>query len=402
MLPKKPSILFITWDGPQTNYLENLFFPIFSRLTDWHFHVIQFSWAGQEKQEYLKALAARIGISYTHVDVLRKPHPLLGTAVTVLRSILLLKSYLKKHSVDVIMPRSTFPAMMAGALKKRMPHLKIVFDADGLPLEERVDFGGLDSKGFQYRFLKEQEIKMLLLADAVLTRSNKATSIHLKNIGEEHASKFFKVSNGRDESIFKVDDGQRVLRRKKLGLDARQLLLVYCGSLGPQYGLDAMFSIFHSLLQKKPDSRFMILTPQVDYLDNKIPLSIQYAVTVMKGPYSDIPFWLNAADLAFAIREPKFSMQGVFPIKIGEYLLMGIPTICSKGIGDTEEIVQGQKFVYLFDHHKKEEINNVIDWIKQPDICDKNNIRNFALQYFTLTKSVAGYQKALTALIPLV
>src|SRR5690606_8425969 len=179
-----------TWDGPQTNYLENLFFPIFSRLTDWHFHVIQFSWAGQEKQEYLKALAARIGISYTHVDVLRKPHPLLGTAVTVLRSILLLKSYLKKHSVDVIMPRSTFPAMMAGALKKRMPHLKIVFDADGLPLEERVDFGGLDSKGFQYRFLKEQEIKMLLLADAVLTRSNKATRIHLKNIGEEHASKF--------------------------------------------------------------------------------------------------------------------------------------------------------------------------------------------------------------------
>ena len=217
MIPKKQSILFITWDGPQTNYLENLFFPIFSGLTVWDFHVIQFSWAGKEKQAQLKALAERIGIHYTHIDVTRKPHPLPGTAVTILRGIPLLKSYIRKHRIDVLMPRSTFPAMMAGALKKKMPDLKIVFDADGLPLEERVDFSGLDPKGFQYRFLKKQEKQMLLLADRVLVRSDHATRLHLYHVGERHAPKFFRVTNGRDAAFFSANAALRMAFRQRLG-----------------------------------------------------------------------------------------------------------------------------------------------------------------------------------------
>ena len=399
MISKKPNVLFITWDGPQTNYLENLFLPIFSGLTYWDFHVIQFSWAGKEKQAQLKVLAASLGIRYTHIDVIRKPHPLPGTAVTILSGIPLLKSYIRKHRIDVLMPRSTFPAMMAGALKKQMPDLKIVFDADGLPLEERVDFSGLDPKGFQYRFLKKQERQLLLRADRVLVRSNHAARIHLQHIGEGHASKFFRITNGRDAEFFSINAALRRAFRQRLGMSERQLLLVYTGSLGPQYGWEEMVGIFQELLKSRADSRLLILTGNPAYLQDKIPVAIVDKVVVMEGPFNEIPAWLNAADLAFAIRSPMPSMRGVAPIKLGEYLLMGLPTVASKGIGDSEELLDGLPFVYHFDHDKTGEIENAAAWIIGQKEVDKDSIRQFALRHFTLDKSIGDYRKALDGLV---
>ena len=399
MKPKKPSILFITWDGPQTNYLENLFFPIFSGLTDWNFHVIQFSWAGKEKQEHLKTLASRLGIHYSHVDVIRKTHPHLGTVATILRGISKLKSYIKQHRIDVLMPRSTFPAMMAGALKKNMPNLKIVFDADGLPLEERVDFSGLDPKGFQFRVLKKQERQMLLLADRVLVRSDHAIRFHLLHIGEGYLPKFFRVTNGRDEDFFSVNGASRMAFRQRLGLLDHQLLLVYTGSLGPQYGWEEMAGIFEELLMCRADSRLLVLTGNPTYLQNKIPATIADKVIVMEGPFNEIPDWLNAADVGLAIRTPLASMSGVAPIKLGEYLLMGLPTIASKGIGDSEELLGGLPYIYHFDHGKAGEIASAAAWVREQKDLDKQSIRQFALRHFTLGKSIKDYRQALDGLI---
>src|SRR5690554_3722835 len=271
MTLKKTSILFITWDGPQTNYLENLFFPIFSGLHEWQFHVLQFSWAAEERQDQLKELARQMGIVYTPIPVIRKPHPLLGTIITMAKGIRFLKSYITKQDIEVLMPRSTFPAIMAQALKKKRPGLKIVFDADGLPLEERVDFSGLDPKGFQYRFLKKQERQLLLRADRVLVRSQHATRFHLQHIGEKYLPKFFRVTNGRNEEFFSVDAGLRMAFRQRLGLAEHQLLLVYTGSLGPQYGWEEMAGIFGELLKRRADGRLLILTGNPAYLENKIP-----------------------------------------------------------------------------------------------------------------------------------
>ena len=394
-------ILFISWDGPQTNYLESLFFPIFAGLqreTHWRFQVVQFSWAEKEKQEQIALLAKKMEIGYAHYPISRKPHPILGAVRTLFKGRGFLKSYIQQQGIDVLMPRSTFPAIMGRSVKKKFPELKIIFDADGLPLEERVDFSGLNPQGLQYQFLKEQETQMLKMADLVLTRSDKAIQIHLNNIGKGFSFKFFKVSNGRDISLFKLAASQREQFRIKLGLSPKQICLVYCGSLGPQYGLNSMILLFKALLQTKPHSRFLILTQEDAYLENNIPQDIRQQVSVIKGPHSAIPAWLNAADIAFAVREPKFSMQGVAPIKIGEYLLMGLPTIASKGIGDTEELLESQPFVYLFDHQMKGEVEKVMVWIDLQKGSNKDIIRQFAIQYFSLERSIQDYRKALNFL----
>jgi glycosyltransferase involved in cell wall biosynthesis len=209
------------------------------------------------------------------------------------------------------------------------------------------------------------------------------------------------VGNGRDKEFFKPNVIQRDIFRKKLGLSPEQILLVYCGSLGPQYGLDSMLTILKTLLLAQPNSRLLLLTPGNAYLENRIPKRLLQKVTVIQGSYPAIPFWLNAADLALAIREPTFSMQGVAPIKLGEYLLMGLPTIASRGIGDTEELLGNKTFVHLFDHKRKGEMQIVMNWLKCQDFLDKQSIRGFALQHFSLEKSIGDYKTALDSMIGL-
>jgi hypothetical protein len=393
-------ILFISWDGPQTNYLESLFFPVFAGLqktSNWRFEVVQFSWANRDKQDQIAQIARNHGITFTHYFISRKPHPLWGTLKTLFFGRRFLEKYIKQHQIQIIMPRSTFPAIMGKAIKRKSPKLTIIFDADGLPLEERVDFSGLNPHGKQYRFLKREETHMLKIADLVLTRTEKAKNLHLQNIGSGFTKKFFTVRNGRDPSFFDINASDRQHFRKKLSLSPNQICMVYCGSLGPQYAWETMNQVFQTLLLSRPDSKFIILTQQDAYI-KIIHAGMPHQIDIIKGQYTDIPKWLNAADIAFAVREPTFSMQGVAPIKIGEYLLMGLPTIASKGIGDSENLLKGKSFIHLFDSHKREEVKNVAMWIEKQRFPKKEEIRNFALQHFTLSHSVKDYQIALDSL----
>ncbi len=106
----------------------------------------------------------------------------------------------------------------------------------GLPLEERVDFSGLSKTSKQYQWLKGEETKLLLKADGILTRSQKAIAIHLKTIGDAYRDNFTVVFNGRNPDFFKTDASQKKAIRKTLGISEDDFVFVYCGSLGPQYG----------------------------------------------------------------------------------------------------------------------------------------------------------------------
>jgi glycosyltransferase involved in cell wall biosynthesis len=54
---------------------------------------------------------------------------------------------------------------------------------------------------------------------------------------------------------------------------------------------------------------------------------------------AEVPRHLAAGDLGLALRQPTFSMQAVAPIKLGEYLLCGVPVLATRGIGDSEALV---------------------------------------------------------------
>ncbi len=391
-MPK--NLLFITWDGPQTSYMEGLFMPIFQEIAkneQMVFHVLQFTWADQQKINLTKRVAQKMGIQYTALPILRKPNASLGSLLTVFTSVGKIKKYISENKIDIVMPRSTFPAMMVNRIKQK--NFKLIFDADGLPIEERVDFAGLKKDSFQYQLMKSAETKMLKNADAVITRSQKAIEVHLTNIGKKNRDKFSVVFNGRDQNKFKRSESARVEARKMLGVNS-EFVFVYAGSLGPQYCFAEMLEIFknHSAKNK---SKFLILTGNIDFAQQHIPKELQSAIILKSVTSDEVPFYLNAADLAFALRQPSFSMQGVAPIKLGEYLLCGLPVIASKGIGDTENILHNFEECYLYDHSlpRSNQVENINQFLEKTIFADKNNIAVKAQEYFSLEAAAESYQK---------
>ena len=99
--------------------------------------------------------------------------------------------------------------------------------------------------------------------------------------------------------------------------------------------------------------------------------------------------------MAFAIRQPKFSMQGVAPIKLGEYLLMGIPTIASAGIGDSEALMKQVPNSFLFHHDKPGAIDDALSFVENLSEVNHQKIRECGIAFFSIEKSAESYTLAL-------
>lgn len=385
-------ILFISWDGPQTTYMEGLFMPIFKEIGDKEpvsFHVIQFTWGDKERISQTEVAAAQLGITYVSFPVSRKPFVSTGSLITLIKGVSFLNKYIKDNEIEIVMPRSTLPSIMVNRIKKN--NFKILFDADGLAIEERVDFAGLSKNSLMYRFFKAEETKMLKSADAVITRSQKAIDFHLQNIGKEYKDKFSVVYNGRNVDFFKPDSAIRLKMRETLGIRKNDKVFIYCGSLGPQYGWKEMTAIFSKYHEGNQQSKFLILTGDQEYAFQNLPIELKSNVIIKKVAFAEVPYYLNIADFAFAIREPKLSMQGVAPIKLGEYLLMGLPTIASAGIGDTESILKEAPNCLLFYHDKNNQVEKIVDSLDKATAGNQEKIRYIGEKYFSLQRSAESY-----------
>ncbi len=390
-------LLFITWDGPQTSYMEGLFMPIFCTIMKQdptiEFHVLQFTWAGEEKVNQVKKTAENLEIVYHAIPIIKRPVAAIGSMISLFAGSKKIVAYILKNKIDIVMPRSTFPAFMVQRVKNK--NFRVIFDADGLPIEERVDFAGLQKTSRQYKWLKSIERKILLQADAVITRSQKAIEVHLKTIGEHYRNKFSVVLNGRNVGQFAPDQAIRQAAREELGV-SDELLWVYAGSLGPQYCWEEMLRVF-GLSQKEQSPKFLVLTGNREFAEANIPDRLKEHIIVKSVNFERIPYYLNAGDVAFALRRPTYSMRGVAPIKLGEYLLMGLPTVASSGIGDTEEILKSFPECFIFDHDIEREEQRVAltDWIGQIRQMDKTDIREKALGFFSIEKAAESYIKAI-------
>ena len=395
-------VLFITWDSPHVSYLETLFLPIFRSLLTfgYNFHILQFSWAGSAITDSRRQACEESGFSYSVIPVFRKPQALGAVVSSILGSRHILK-LLNENNIDIVMPRSTLPAL-SSLLALRGRNEKLIFDADGLPLDERIDFAGLSPSSLIYRFLRDIEAQAVRGSNVVITRSKKASFILQARAGAGSSQKkFHVVTNGRDVNRFYPRcESERLEVKAKLGIREEAPLIVYAGSVGPQYCAETMFDLFKKIKMSRCDSHFLILTGAPEVMNSYLldHPDISDSVTIMSADPEDVPNWLSAGDLGLAFREPKFSMQAVAPIKLGEYLLCGLPVVATAGVGDSHFIAGDAGF--LVDHGSSETIALVSDWFINKVLPNRDKFRDQCVvvgkKYFSLESSVESYVSALS------
>lgn len=395
-------ILFITWDGPQTNYLKGLFLPIFVELKKLglEFYIIQFSWNDKEYIENMTKYCSNLSIEYKHIRVCRKPVVALGALFTSIASSVLIRKAIKKWKIDIVMPRSTLPALSSLLAVTEKSNVKIIFDADGLPLDERVEFNNVDPLSFSHNLLRFVENQALMRADQILVRSNKAIDILHSRIGAGFEfGKFNTVCNGRDENIFRIystESNEKV--REELGVKLGQPLVAYVGSLAPQYCIKEMLYLFSLIRNVFTDAKLLMISGDHQLLIKELKKyeNLHDHIIMKTLSHDDVGRYLSSCDLGLAIRKKSFSMQAVAPIKIGEYMMCGLPIIATSGIGDTHMIDSDSGF--LLDSNSKEELELAAAWFESKRNMLKSNashIQKLGKNEFSINSSVIQYKNAL-------
>lgn len=392
-------LLFLTWDADSSNYLESLFIPIFKGIkkdSDFHIHILQFSWADKQEVSRIQELAIKNKITYNHQRITKGKFQKLSALYAVYKGLFFIKNYIQENSINILMPRSTMPAMMTNRLIPWLKNkkVKIIFDADGFPLEERIDFTSLKASDLQYKYLKNEETKLLNYADHILVRSELAKKIHLHTLGLDQIYKITKVTNGRDPDFFNFSKEARLITRAALGIKEDTKLFIYTGSIGPQYALKEMISVFESYSSINSNAYFILLTRSPQLVESELPIQLKEKIRPVAVEFDQVPSYLAAADIAFSLRLPAPSLSGIAPIKLGEYLMMGIPVIASTDVGDTDRLLLSTNFCHSYNHKDSQKISKVIDWINQPKSSRKEIIR-FGKQHFSLDLTVKEYLSVL-------
>lgn len=391
------SVLFITWDGPQVRYLETLFLPIFARLRarGYAFHVLQFTWGNAERIEETARACEALGIPYRSRRIWRGAGGL-GPFVSAVLGAREIARAARRWQIDILMPRSLMPALAMLAMRGKRG-FRTVFDADGLAADERVDFAGLSPRGTTYRVLRHVEARMTRSADRVLTRTADAVAILSARAGKATGSgKFHVVSNGVDPERF-----SRANRAAALPNESAPFRLGFCGSFGEQYCPEDMFRIAERLRAEFSGLRFSIFTRDRgrvrEWLDDSGRHGLDWLELCSLSP-EEVPCALQTCDLALALREPAFSTRAVSPIKVGEYLLAGVPVICTSGVGGVQDL-PANEVIYT---GPVDDTAALLEWLERLRAKGKQHVRNecqaLGRAYFGIDATVDQYAAALEGL----
>lgn len=398
--------LFVTWDGPGANYHESLFLPILDRARrpGDRLHLMQYAWASDARTADVAAAAARVDMPYTARSVWRRP-VLPATAAMVARGALDIARYAHRHRIDVLFPRSIVPAAMAlGALAIRSD-LRLLYDADGLIADERADFGGWSRTGRAYRAFTAVECAAVRRADVLLVRSEAARDVLAERAGDAAvAGRTIVVPNGKDETLFAPGTAaSRAETRASLGIAGDAPVVLFAGSMGRPYNPDRMVALFEAVRRLRPESVLVLLSASADeaaLLVRDLPAA---SVRVRHAAPAEVPALLAAADVGLGFYERALSMQARAPIKVGEYLLCGLPVLCTRGVGDVDRQLD-DRVGRLLDDLSDETLAAAAAWAVDAVLPARDafrvRCRARGLDLFTLDRSAALYREALDRLRP--
>jgi glycosyltransferase involved in cell wall biosynthesis len=365
--------------------------PIFAELRQhgYEFAVLQFTWGDQAKSEEAKSACEESGVPYRRVDVWRTGA--LGALATSAFGGRHVDRAVREWNIDALMPRSLQPALSA-LLSRSAKRLPIIFDADGLPADERFEFGRFRRRGFVYRILRAIERRTVRRAHAVLVRTEAAIEILRERSGPGiSASNFHVVTNGRDPRPF--------LSSVQVEDDHKELRLCYIGSVGPQYRTAEMIRLADRIRAQFLDVTLHLFTGALgDAATILAEAGFDGADWIELKTLSPaaVPAAIASCDVGFALRQPSLSMSAVAPVKLGDYLLAGVPIIGTASIGPVAEALASGCMISA-----DRPIDEIVNWVNSVLAYRarwRERCRKLGIRYFSIARSIEQYATALESM----
>lgn len=295
----------------------------------------------------------------------------------------------------------SYPAALIGRRLKRRFAVKYLYD-----FRDFYADGGLTKAPKLLRPLygrmKQLEGPMIRDADRIVCLTNRARNLLIDwyLAGEPDASDRFQIIPCcADFAHFdpdKIDATTLSDLRLRLGLKKDQAVLLYLGSLGPDYLLPQMMDLFAQLVALRGDARFLFVSNNGREL-----VEVQCAakgiepdrVLFTSAERADVPAHIALATLSVVFIRADQSKAGCSPTKLAELFAMNVPVVADCGVGDIDAIISPERNgSALVADFAPTSLRQAI--VKVLELRDKGDIdirRNSA--EFDLPQGIAAYAK---------
>jgi glycosyltransferase involved in cell wall biosynthesis len=241
----------------------------------------------------------------------------------------------------------SFPAAIIGHRLRRRLGVNYLFD-----FRDFYADGGL-AKGAAllrplYRRMKAMEGSMIRDAARIVCLTERARDLLVKWYLSDvtgAAERFAVIPCCADFAHF---DRERIAQtriasvRERLGLEPGQTVLLYLGSLGPDYLLPEMIALFAELVRTRPDARFLFVSNNGRELVEAECRAQGIAadrIIFTSASRDDVPVMIALATLSVVFIRADLSKAGCSPTKLAELFAMNVPVIANRGVGDLDRIV---------------------------------------------------------------
>ena len=396
------SVLYITQNGVADHIGQSQVAPyVLGLAREGHrIHLLSAEKPGQEEiiVRYQRLFDAA-GVTWTRVRYHSAPK-VLGPLWTQWQLERAARQIVTAEGIHAVHCRS-YPAALIGRRLKRRFAVKYLYD-----FRDFYADGGL-TKGSKllrplYGRMKQLEGPMIRDADRIVCLTNRARNLLIDwyLAGEPGASDRFQIIPCcADFAHFDPDNIDATTLsdlRLRLGLKKDQTVLLYLGSLGPDYLLPQMMDLFAQLVALRGDARFLFVSNNGREL-----VEVQCAakgiepdrVLFTSAERADVPAHIALATLSVVFIRADQSKAGCSPTKLAELFAMNVPVVADCGVGDIDAIISpernGSALVADFAPTSlRQAIVKVLELREKGDIDIRRNSAEF-----DLPQGIAAYAK---------
>ena len=316
----------------------------------WSIDVVAFEPATASESEIhsITKILARDSVGYEWRR--RSPSHSLTTKVTEsLRAFGSLIRHALMRRPKIVHARSYLPAAVGRAAASLIPGSRFIFDCRGLLGDEYVDFGHWKRDSFQYRITKVSERYLFARADGIVTLTDRLRRWLCDETGwVARHTPLEVIPCCVDLARFRVDPAARLTARQALRVGDR-FVLAYAGNLGAWYCEEQMAKLF-AAIRRRVNACFTVFTRADSQRLQKHVESLGISsndLVIKSASPSEMGGLLAGADAAVSFAEPRFSKIASSPVKVPEYLAVGLPVVVNRGVGDQDELIDAHPDLLL-------------------------------------------------------
>ncbi|MFZ3145012.1 glycosyltransferase family 4 protein [Methanothrix sp.] len=176
------------------------------------------------------------------------------------------------------------------------------------------------------------------------------------------------VPNFVDTNLFKFESYYRTTLRNELNIEDDEIVIGYAGAFVYWEGISILLNAFYHLIKQFPRIRLAIMGKNYSPGDEDISNEIDQfpfkdrVILIPSQPYSNVPKYLSAFDILCCPKIDCEINRAANPVKVVEYISMGLPTVCS-AVGGIVDTIDDLHDGFLVKPGDSIELRNTIEWI---------------------------------------